>query len=340
MGVVAPFQFARVDDVSELRFRAGTIKIGTRMTLVVCGGGLVYALATSERPNRVVIGALIALALASVVTIRLVEAEAIVRSRWREAFFLAWSLVDVAIIGVLQACDGGARSPAAFLYVLPTAFAALSYPMPAVVVISLANVATYTAVSVLVDPPGAAYILFVAATLACAAGLCVAQARHAARQRAELARASRTDPLTDALNRRGFEERLDAELGEARRGGTALGLLVLDLDDFKRVNDTHGHAARDELLCWVAGTVRAALRPVDALGRLGGDEFAVVLPRASRSDALEVAERVRGLLARRVRATVGVAAFPADGSDREDLHRHADAELYREKRASGVPARG
>jgi diguanylate cyclase (GGDEF)-like protein len=110
--------------------------------------------------------------------------------------------------------------------------------------------------------------------------------------------------------------------------------VVIDLDDFKRVNDTRGHAAGDELLCWVVTTVAVALRPFDAVGRLGGDEFAVLLPGAARPDALEVAARIREALAERISATMGLATFPVDGADREELHQRADAELYAAKHGS------
>ncbi|HEX8856402.1 MAG TPA: GGDEF domain-containing protein [Thermoleophilaceae bacterium] len=327
---------ARIVDVSDVRFRVGTIKIGVGITLAVCSVGIAYAIATWNHANRSLIVVLLALAWLSAWVIALMDAEKIVRSRWREPFFFLWSALDVAIVGALEAADGGARSPTVLIYVLPLAFAALSYPLPSVVAISLLDVITYVAVSAAADPPGFTYIAFVAASLACAAGLCVAQARNHHAQRAELGRVSRTDPLTEALNRRGFEERLDAALAEAHRERTPLALLLLDLDNFKLVNDTRGHAAGDELLCWVVATVRATLRPVDALGRLGGDEFAVVLPGANRAEALEVAERVERTLAPRVQATIGLAAFPADGSEREELHRHADNDLYGAKHERAI----
>jgi diguanylate cyclase (GGDEF)-like protein len=102
-----------------------------------------------------------------------------------------------------------------------------------------------------------------------------------------------------------------------------------------------GHAAGDELLCWVVETATAALRPFDAVGRLGGDEFAVLLPGAPRADALEVAARVRAALSERIAATMGLATFPVDGADREGLHQRADAELYAAKHGSKLlPGRG
>jgi diguanylate cyclase (GGDEF)-like protein len=161
--------------------------------------------------------------------------------------------------------------------------------------------------------------------------MCVWQARHQDEQRNDLARLSRTDALTGVLNRRGFEDRLDAEIAENRGPVT---LVLIDLDDFKSVNDTHGHAAGDELLRWVAQTTAGVVRHIDAVARLGGDEFAVLLPGSARADALEPATRIQEVLSERISATAGLATFPLDGSDREELHRHADAELYDGKRAA------
>ncbi|MDP9399735.1 MAG: GGDEF domain-containing protein [Actinomycetota bacterium] len=157
-----------------------------------------------------------------------------------------------------------------------------------------------------------------------------AQPRRAARAPRDL---SRTDPLTGCLNRRGFEERLAPEVGAADRTPAPLGLLLVDLDDFKAVNDTRGHAAGDELLAWVAATLGAGLRPLDAVGRLGGDEFAVLVPRTSRPELDELAERLRAALGGRVGASVGVAAAPHDGAMGEELLRRGDARLYARKHA-------
>src|SRR4029079_14183231 len=99
-----------------------------------------------------------------------------------------------------------------------------------------------------------------------AGGMSAWQAREHERQRSALARVSRADPLTGVLNRRGFDERLDAELSRARRAGGAVGLLFVDLDDFKGTNDRLGHGAGDDQLRWAARTMSAALRPSDTVG--------------------------------------------------------------------------
>ena len=327
-------QPVRIVDLWDVRLRVGTVRFGVWITIAVCSVGSIYCFASWQSPNRALMLALLLAAITSSLAVGTLDAERIVRSRWREVFFLGWSLLDIAFIATIEALDGGARSPLAAVYFLPLVFAALSYPLPAVWAISLLDVGAALTVGAVVGNPDWTYLGFFAATLGCTACLCVWQARQHEAQRRDLARASRTDSLTDSLNRRGFEERLDAELGESLRGGRPLTLVLIDLDDFKRVNDTLGHAAGDELLCWVVTTVRAALRPFDAVGRLGGDEFAVLLPSAARPDALEVAARVRDALTERICATMGVATFPEDGADREELHRRADAELYAAKHGS------
>src|SRR5205823_7865869 len=101
-----------------------------------------------------------------------------------------------------------------------------------------------------------------------------------------------------------------------------------------------GHAAGDEILIWVVRTLQQTLRPTDWVGRLGGDEFALLLPGASRGNAEEIADRVRYALTERIGASIGVAAFPIDGAEAEELHRYADAELYARKSDRIAVARG
>ena len=153
-----------------------------------------------------------------------------------------------------------------------------------------------------------------------------------------------TDELTGLANVRAFLDTLDRELERSRRFGTPLGLVMVDLDDFKRVNDTYGHQQGDEVLAQVAGVLRESSRELDTAARYGGEELAVILPQTDASGAELLAERMReaiqslpvrrvdGKGSLRVTASFGVAAAPESGGDRMDLIAAADAALYSAKR--------
>jgi diguanylate cyclase (GGDEF)-like protein len=332
MGIpMPPAAPALVEDHSEHRSRAESVEIGGRLTLAAAVATAAYACATWGSPNRATILMLVGLAAVWALAPLVAGAERIVHSPRREHLFLAWSVGTIAVVGALVAADGGARSPLALLFFLPLAFAALSYPLPSVVVIGSLDVLAFVGVGLVVGSAGQADLAFFATCLAIMALLCAWEALDHDRQHAALARVSRADPLTGCLNRRGLEERLGAEIDSATRSLGSFALVVLDLDEFKAVNDSLGHAAGDDLLRWVAGRAGETLRPMDSFGRLGGDEFAVIVPGAGTAEAREVAARVRNALAERVSASIGVATFPADGTDSDALHRHADADLYAAK---------
>ena len=154
------------------------------------------------------------------------------------------------------------------------------------------------------------------------------------------------DQLTGLPNRVRVTEQLELELHRARRSGSAVAVLFVDLDGFKQVNDTLGHAAGDAVLAEVAGRLRVALRTGDLLGRHGGDEFVAVIPDLAPERAQAVAERAASDLAAAVRrpieaagrpltlgASVGLAVFPRSGGDAEQLLGAADAAMYAVKAA-------
>jgi len=154
---------------------------------------------------------------------------------------------------------------------------------------------------------------------------------------------SLTDPLTGLYNRRHFEAALARELKRADRNGHPLSLLLFDVDNFKRLNDTHGHAAGDAALCAVASSMRSRLRGYDVACRIGGDEFAIIVPGTDLAGAADLAEQLRRTIeglklidgARAVQhlsLSAGVAACPVHGSDRDTLLRSADQALYVAKR--------
>ena len=168
----------------------------------------------------------------------------------------------------------------------------------------------------------------------------------------QLARLAFFDILTGLPNRSAFLERLEREVQRAARGGHRLGLLFLDLDGFKQVNDTMGHDSGDRLLVEAAERIREALRPSDAASRtadephsarLGGDEFTVLVPNLHEvGDVLVVARRIGDAMRRpfliggrelKVTASIGAAVFPEDGRDALTLMKHADKAMYDAKRS-------
>ena len=158
---------------------------------------------------------------------------------------------------------------------------------------------------------------------------------------AEARREAITDELTQLPNRRAFTQHLDRDLATARLGEQTLALLLLDLDNFKQLNDTLGHLAGDSLLVAIGPRIRAVLRAGDTLARVGGDEFAILLaPGASCEAGDRVAMKVRRALehpftvsglALRVTASVGIAVYPYDAADAGELFRHADVALHEAK---------
>nr|WP_211660629.1 GGDEF domain-containing protein [Modestobacter muralis] len=146
-----------------------------------------------------------------------------------------------------------------------------------------------------------------------------------------------TDALTGLPNRAALVRHLERELARTHRHGSRLGLVFLDLDGFKAVNDVHGHEAGDALLAELAGLLRAAVRTEDLVARLAGDEFCVVLDgTADRAQAAAVAEELRdrlerGLGGHGVGVSLGLALGPEDGDDPAALLRAADAAMYTDK---------
>jgi diguanylate cyclase (GGDEF)-like protein len=153
------------------------------------------------------------------------------------------------------------------------------------------------------------------------------------------------DPLTGFYNHRYLHERFGQEAVRARRARRPLSLLMLDLDDFKLVNDTFGHVLGDDVLRWTADLIRRTLRGSDVPARYGGDEFAILLPDSGREEAALTAERLVAAFAETAFTTgsrlavpigisVGAATFPTDGRTAAELIAVADAGLYRMKRAA------
>jgi len=188
-------------------------------------------------------------------------------------------------------------------------------------------------------------LLAVIITLALAAAFAARIARPLTRvigDVAHLTRQAQTDALTNLANRRGLAERLDAELTRARENGTSVSFVIADIDDFKAVNDGHGHQIGDQIIRAVAQALAESVRELDLPARYGGEEFAVVLPGSRLADARRTAERMRRAVSEievpspngpsaRVTMSFGVSEFPTYAGV-EALVAAADAALYQAKR--------
>jgi diguanylate cyclase (GGDEF)-like protein len=146
-----------------------------------------------------------------------------------------------------------------------------------------------------------------------------------------------TDGLTGAVNRATFDEAMLRELARAERHGEEVALLLIDIDYFKRVNDTHGHQMGDAVLKRISKLLRDTARDSDTVARYGGEEFAVILPHSGADVAVAAAERLRAAVESdtdepAVTVSIGVSAFPAHGRDPDSLIAEADAALYRSKK--------
>jgi diguanylate cyclase (GGDEF)-like protein len=331
-------------DAQQVRFRGRMIVAGVAVSYAMCLALAAWIAATPGHAHRTAMAAMVALGAAIATVVAILPAERILRSRWREAFFLAWSLSYVGVITAIAAVDGGPHSPVVLVYFITLVYAALAYPLASVVVVSAASVVAFAGLALLVPTPAGAiandagYLWVFSTALATAGVMCAWQAQIQSSQRDELERLSRSDGLTGCLNRLGFDERFAQELRRAERATDVVGIVTMDLEGFKAINDRHGHEAGDELLRWTAAAAGGLLREGDALGRLGGDEFALLLRGADADAAEGAAERLRAALGERVRATTGVAAFPEHGRGHDELLRHADTDLYRRRARRLTPA--
>ncbi len=179
----------------------------------------------------------------------------------------------------------------------------------------------------------------------------VAASLENARLVRQLRDAAETDLVTGVYSHRHLQDRIRQETARAARAHSPLSVLMVDLDDFKRINDDYGHQAGDRVLRSIAGALRAAVRTSDVVARYGGDEFVVVMPDTDFAEASRVAERAEAAVAElehlmadgttvRVTCSVGLALHPRDGRSGKELLRAADAQMYTHKRARSGGRRG
>jgi diguanylate cyclase (GGDEF)-like protein len=254
-----------------------------------------------------------------------------------------WALALLAGAGtvllVWNVYAGGPGAQAlAPLLALPGAYAAYFLSKLEMAAIGALACGGYAVASLAGPAVPAGQVALTTVGIAAAAGFVGMQRANANRLIWRLSDAAVTDGLTGLMNRRGFEELIATELERARRSGQSLSLVIGDLDHFKTLNDTYGHAAGDRALEQLALILGTAKRRIDTAARIGGEEFAVVLPDSDHHAAYILAERMR----REVRETfmyephqltisLGVATFPAHAGGVEKLVANADRALYAAK---------
>ena len=349
-----------------MRVEASTVDFWQSMLRVASGvfigEGFAVGLYVLWWPNGSHRFALLVMAVAcvSVATVSALLIPWVARQPWREQFSLAWTLLAGVALTVTVWLDGGFTSPLLFLMLFPVVYAGLVFrPVAAATcaVISLAELAAL-AIAGRAAPQGDRFLM--AASVIAGLGILtwLSSAHRARWDRRyvalthELEVLATTDHLTGCLNHRAFNDRVIGEIARAVRGGYPLSLVVADVDDFKRVNDTHGHPAGDAALEFAGATLRERSRRSDVVGRIGGDEFALLLPEMPLEAAARYAQRVfrpSGSGTNSLTFSAGVAALDLTDPSAEHLFEEADRTLYFVKRhggrgiavatGSGVPAR-
>jgi diguanylate cyclase (GGDEF)-like protein len=295
---------------------------------------------TTAPPRAGLVLGLAAAVAGSAPLLALVPVDRLVRSPWGRLFFDVWEAVGIALVITFCLLDGGADSPyVLFLFVL-LAHAALAYPPAGVALAGTTILIGYLGMGLGAGGVPADEVLVGALALVVATATCAfASANHQrAYQRTaayarQVALLAEHDGLTGALNHRTFHERLRTEAAHAT-SDQPLSLLLVDVDEFKTVNDTLGHLAGDAVLRLIGESLADLTRDEDVVGRLGGDEFALLLPDTDLTEATAIGERlvthVRTAAAPYA-ATVSVGAATVTWTDPVGLQTTADAAVYRAK---------
>lgn len=263
--------------------------------------------------------------------------------RLREDFArLARAILLLGISGFLLITTGGTASHfVLWLFILVSTYPFLITLRESFFYIP-ATCALYLTTWPIADPIEPTVVVFSRVALLLFLGLLMRQASRQLRAFGKMQRLATTDDLTGISNRRHFFRVAEREFERSRRFGTPLSAVLIDLDGFKQINDTYGHAAGDEALSEIARLLRAHARSVDTVARLGGDEFALLLPQTDASGGRVLVERLQRKVAGqrletatgafRVSFSVGIADLHDGADDVGDLLMQADASMYEDKR--------
>jgi diguanylate cyclase (GGDEF)-like protein len=313
-------------------------------TAVVMG----YLAVTPHGQHRIALWAMaVAFLVIGACRIALVPRAASVE-KLRLRFSFGWAVTTIALIATATMLDGSLNSPLRSLLIVPVVFAGLLYPPPWVIATSLVAVAAATLVTT--TDPGIGvewHFVIIDFAVLVGVGLCSWIAslgrsrmqREAEQLHRELVVLATTDPLTQCLNRRSFEDGCEVEFARAVRHGRELAFMMIDVDKFKEINDSRGHVVGDRALANLGAVLARTSRAGDVIGRLGGDEFAILMPDTDVQGAVSRARRIREVLRS---SPVGSMAVSFGVSERDnetttvpDLYTAADQALYVAKREGG-----
>ena len=265
---------------------------------------------------------------------------------WRTTYSVTWTVASTVAVGLVALLDTGVSSPILLLLYLPLVYAALMFTFRSALLCGLSTLVVVGVVAG-IDRHFAAdegWTFTLLGTLAGAAALSVAAVvnrshieQHEERLLARLAELAGTDELTGCAVRRVLRQHTEEEIERSLRTGSALSFMMIDVDQFKSVNDNFGHVVGDRILATIGKILVESVRPFDVASRLGGDEFALLLPETDGPGAVEVAERIFRELAGKVEVpvtlSIGVSSLDRSMPTVERLFDEADIALYQVKRA-------
>ena len=336
---------AESDAEARRRFWLAHMRIGFGIFLIETMVVLLYLHLTPAGPHRTLLWPII-VSWAVCAALGVLVAPIVAGRSWRTTFSVTWTVASTFTVALVALLDTGINSPILLLLYLPLVYAALMFTFRSAL---LCGLSTLLAVGVVagIDRHFAAaegWTFTLLGTLAGAAALSVAAVvnrsqieRHEEHLLAQLADLAGTDELTGCAMRRVLRQHAEAEIERSLRTGSPLSFMMIDVDQFKLVNDNFGHMVGDRVLASIGRILIDSVRPFDVASRLGGDEFALLLPETDGPGAVEVAERIFRSLADSVEVpvtlSIGVSSLDRSMPTMERLFAEADSALYQVKRA-------
>jgi diguanylate cyclase (GGDEF)-like protein len=333
------------EKVARQNFWLTHIRIGFGIFLVETLVVVCYLALTPEGPHRAILRVVAAVWLA-LALVGMLLAPIVASKPWCATYSLTWTALSAFGVATIAILDSGMSSPVLILLFLPLIYGTLMFTPRGAGVCGLAALASLAVVA-LTDQEGTSssgqeFLLF--ASVAGASALTVAAAvnrtqfeRHEAQLQAALAEMASVDELTGCAVRRVLRQRVEEEIARSLRNRSPLSLLMIDVDQFKSVNDTFGHVVGDHVLAGIGSVLRHNGRAFDLVSRIGGDEFALLLPDTDIPNAVNVAERIQRELPAAVEVpvtlSIGVGGLDRSAPTVEHLMDDADFALYQVKRS-------